>query len=166
MYFTIQDPAKQAPTRKEQPTYKVDSFLKHLQIVSMSAWMLGRDISGDEEMIGFQGQHADKLHITYKAEEDGFQCDALADAGFTWKFYFCNQPVPEKWTTLGYFCCIPVFWECLIKWRRNTTIVGSTTCTCLQSLQRQHTSTPTKSKSLGLLGKVGRAFQSVSYKKR
>ena len=68
----------------------------------MSAWRLGRDILGDEQTIGFQGQHADKLHITYKAEGDGFQCDALADAGFTWTFYFCNQLVPEKWKMLGY----------------------------------------------------------------
>ena len=68
----------------------------------MSAWRLGRDILGDEQMIGFQGRHADKLCITYKTEGDGFQCDALADAGFTWTFYFCNQLAPEKWTMLGY----------------------------------------------------------------
>ena len=67
-FFGIQDPAKQAPTRKERPFYKVDSFLKHLQMVSMRAWRLGRDILGDEQMIGFQGRHADKLCITYKAE--------------------------------------------------------------------------------------------------
>ena len=52
-------------------------------MVSMSPWRLGRDISWDEQMISFQGRHADKLHITYKAEGDGFQCDTLADAGFT-----------------------------------------------------------------------------------
>ena len=40
-FFCLQDPAKQAPARKDQPTYKVDSFLKHLQMVSMSAWRLG-----------------------------------------------------------------------------------------------------------------------------
>ena len=44
-------------------------------MVSMSAWRLGRDISGDEQMIGVQGRHADKLCITYKVEGDGFQCD-------------------------------------------------------------------------------------------
>ena len=44
-FFCLQDPAKQAPGRKDRPTYKVDSFLKHLQMVSMSAWRLGRDIS-------------------------------------------------------------------------------------------------------------------------
>ena len=31
----------------------------------------------DEQTLGFQGQHADKLRITHKGEGDGFQCDAL-----------------------------------------------------------------------------------------
>ena len=93
---------KPAPTRKECPTYKVDSFLKHLQQVSMKAWRLGQNISGAEQTIGFHGRHADKLQITYKAEGDGFQCNALADSGFTWTFYFRNQPAPEKWTKKGY----------------------------------------------------------------
>ena len=101
-FFSLQDPMKPAPTRKERPTYKVDLFLKHLQQVSMKAWRLGQNISGDEQTIGFQGRHADKLRITYKAEGDGFQYDALADSGFTWTFYFRNQPAPEKWTKKGY----------------------------------------------------------------
>ena len=101
-FFSLQDPTKPAPTRKECPTYKVDSFLEHLQQVSMKAWRLGQNISGDEQAIAFQGRHADKLRITYKAEGDRFQCHALADSGFTWMFYFCNQPAPEKWTKKGY----------------------------------------------------------------
>ena len=60
-FFSLQDPTKPAPTRKEHPTYKVDSFLKHLQQVSMKAWRLGQNISGDKQTIGFQGRHADKL---------------------------------------------------------------------------------------------------------
>ena len=93
---------KPAPTRRECPTYNVDSFLKHLQQVSMKAWRLGQNISGDEQTIGFQGRHADKLQITYKAEGDGFQGDALAVSGFIWTFYFHNQPGPEKWTKKRY----------------------------------------------------------------
>ena len=54
----------------------------------MKAWRLGHDISGDEQTIGFQGHHSDKLHITYKAEGDGFQCDALCKSGFMWMFHF------------------------------------------------------------------------------
>ena len=68
----------------------------------MRAWQLGCDISGDEQTIGFQGHHADKLRITYKPEGDGFQCDAICDAGYTWTFFFRNMPAPQKWIHLGY----------------------------------------------------------------
>ena len=71
----------------------------------MGAWRLGHDghdISGDEQTIGFQGCHVDKLRITYKAEGDGFQCDAICDAGYTWTFFFQNIPAPQKWIHLGY----------------------------------------------------------------
>ena len=54
----------------------------------MGAWRLGRHISGDEQTIGFQGRLADQLRITYKVEGDGFQCDAICDAGNTWTFFF------------------------------------------------------------------------------
>ena len=82
--------------------YKVDSILKHTQVMSMRAWRLGRDISGDEQTIGFQVKHEDKLRITYKAEGDGFQCDAICDSGFTWTFYFRNQKAPREWTSKGF----------------------------------------------------------------
>ena len=68
----------------------------------MRAWRMGRDISGDEQTLGFQGQHADKLQITYKAEDDGFQCNALCDSGYTWAFFFRNMPAPKKWIHLGF----------------------------------------------------------------
>ena len=64
--FCIQDPSKQAPERKHRPLHKVEPFLAHVQVTSMEAWRLGCDISGDEQTIGFQGRHADKLRITYK----------------------------------------------------------------------------------------------------
>ena len=51
----MQDPIKTPPAQKDQPTYKVDPLLKHVQLVSMRAWRLGCDISGDEQTIGFQG---------------------------------------------------------------------------------------------------------------
>ena len=54
-FFTVQDPIKTPPARKDRPTYKVDPLLKHVQLVSMRAWRLGCDISGDEQTIGFQG---------------------------------------------------------------------------------------------------------------
>jgi hypothetical protein len=55
----------------------------------------------DEQMIGFQGRHVDKLRISYKNEGDGFQCDALCDEGYTYSFYFRNDPAPKKYTKMG-----------------------------------------------------------------
>ena len=101
-FFCIQDPTKKMTGCKEHPTFKVAPFLHHVQEVSMLAWRLGHDISGDEQTIGFQGKHYDKLHITYKAEGDGIQCDALWKSGFTWTFYFCNQPALKKYLQQGY----------------------------------------------------------------
>ena len=101
-FFSVQDPLKVQPDCKVHPMYKVDPLLVHTQVISMQAWRLGRDISGDEQTLGFQGRNADKLHITYKAEGDGFQCDAICDTGYTWTFFFRNQPAPQKWRCVGY----------------------------------------------------------------
>ena len=101
-FFCIQDPTKKMPCRKEHPTYKVTPFVHHVHEVSMLAWHLGCDISGDEQTIGFQGKHSDKLHLTYRAEGDGFQCDAPCESGFTFTFYFHNQPALKKYLQQGY----------------------------------------------------------------
>jgi hypothetical protein len=69
--------------------------------VNPSAWLLGRNNAVDEQTVGFQGRHADKLRITYKKEGYGFQCDALCDDGFTYAFYFRNHPAPKKYTKMG-----------------------------------------------------------------
>jgi hypothetical protein len=41
-------------------------MLKWMQQVFQSAWSPAKDLAGDEQTIGFQGQHADKLFINYK----------------------------------------------------------------------------------------------------
>ena len=55
-------------------------------------WVLGVCFVIDEMTIGFQGMHAGKRRITYKAEGSVFQCDALCDNGFCYQFYFHNDP--------------------------------------------------------------------------
>ena len=47
--------------------------------------------------IGLQGKRRDKKRITYKTAGDGFQCDALCESGFTYQFYFRNDPAPPKY---------------------------------------------------------------------
>ena len=94
--------------------YKVDSILKHTQVMSMRAWRLGRDISGDEQTIGFQGKHEDKLQITYKAEGDGFQCDAICDSGFTWTFTLGIKRHQENGPVRDFLHYMQEFYKCLI----------------------------------------------------
>ena len=45
--------------------------------------------------------HADKKSITYKAEGDGFQVDALCEDGFFFQFYFRNDPANVEYTKTG-----------------------------------------------------------------
>ena len=42
------------------------------------------------------------MRITYKAEGDGFQCDALCQEGYTYNFYYRNQPAPKKYLDQGH----------------------------------------------------------------
>ena len=75
--------------------------------------MPGRDLSTDDQTMGFKGQHDKNLRITYKEEGDGFQCDCIADNGYTFTFYFLNQPAPKRWLDKGYSplhsCCMALF---------------------------------------------------------
>ena len=100
--FVAQDPKIAIPPRKTHPNFKVDEYFRHLQLIFRYAWMPARDISGDEQTMGFKGKHADKLRITYKKEGDGFQCDCICDEGYTFTFYFRNQPAPKKWLDKGF----------------------------------------------------------------
>jgi len=100
--FATQDPKLAIPSRKTHPNFKVDEYLRHLQRIFRYAWKPGRDVSGDEQTMGFQGRHTDKIRITYKKEGDGFQCDCICDDGYTFTFYFRNQPAPKKWLDKGY----------------------------------------------------------------
>jgi hypothetical protein len=100
-FFSVQNPLIQPPSRKTNPNFKVDHFLTWIRTVGMTAWSLGETFSIDEQTIGFQGKHQDKLRITYKKEGDGFQCDALCQDGFTYSFYFRNHPAPKKYIDQG-----------------------------------------------------------------
>ena len=68
--------------------------------------------------MGFTSCHADKQRIAYKKEGDGFQCDCLAEDGYTFTFYFHNQPVPKYWLDQGLLSlharCMTLF-DCLME---------------------------------------------------
>ena len=64
-------------------------------------WLIGACFAIDDMKIGFQGMHADKKRITYKAEGDGFQVDVLCEDGFCFQFYFRNDPANVEYTKTG-----------------------------------------------------------------
>ena len=88
---------KQTPSRKEKPNWKIEPLLEYTNEVSKVAWELGIHITCDKQTIGFQGKHKDKKKIAYKREGDGFQCDAVGEDGYTYSFYFRNEPPPIKY---------------------------------------------------------------------
>ena len=101
-FFSVCDPLVPTPSQKTHPNFKIDDFLRHIDCVSREGWILGENVLGDKQTIGFQGKHVDKQRITYKAEGDGFQCDALCDSGYTFTFYFRNQNAPTKYLRKGF----------------------------------------------------------------
>ena len=58
-------------------------------------WYFGPNGSIDEMTMGFQGRCYFKQRITYKVEGDGFQCDALCDAGYTYSWWFRVMDPPK-----------------------------------------------------------------------
>jgi len=50
-FFTIQDPRKIVPPRSSHPNFKIDPFLRWIQVVSMEAFDLGKFISIDEQTL-------------------------------------------------------------------------------------------------------------------
>jgi hypothetical protein len=100
-FFCLNDPKKEVPKRSDDPNYKIGRLMRHMQLVSQEAWDPGPDLAIDEQTIGFQGRCANKRRMTYKAQGDGFQCDALCNEGYTFSFYFRNQPAPKTHLLLG-----------------------------------------------------------------
>jgi hypothetical protein len=52
-----------------------------MNFIGQASVKLGMHASVDEQKIVFEGRHADKLRIMYKAEGDGFQADCICENG-------------------------------------------------------------------------------------
>ena len=100
-FFACADPLLPTPSRKTHPNWKVQKFFKWAMYISKKCVVIGKQISCDEQTIGFQGRHPDVLRISYKKEGDGFQCDAICADGYTYCFYFRNQVAPKCFLDLG-----------------------------------------------------------------
>jgi hypothetical protein len=99
-FLSLQDPILPVPSRDVDPNWKVRPILDWMNYIGPKAVQLGECASVDEMTIGFQGSHKDKRRITYKAEGDGFQCDALCQEGYCYQHYFRNDPAPKKYLNL------------------------------------------------------------------
>ena len=100
-FFSIQNPAIETPSKDAVPNWKVKPFLEWMNYFYPTVWSLGGPFSVDEMTMGFQGRHGDKKRITYKAEGDGFQADALCQCGFTYQVHMRNDPAPKKYLAQG-----------------------------------------------------------------
>jgi hypothetical protein len=95
-FFASNNPYRPVPSRDTHPNWKVHPFLKHILQVSQEAVFMGRNLSCDEQTIGFQGNHKDKQRITYKKEGDGFLADCICSDGYTFAFHFRHQDASKK----------------------------------------------------------------------
>jgi hypothetical protein len=67
-----------------------------------AAWNFGKFASCHEQDIGFTGQHEDKQRINNNDEGDDFLDDSVAESGYTYYFFFHNQPAPRNYIQQGY----------------------------------------------------------------
>ena len=100
-FFACVDPLIVTPARETHPNWKIHPLLKHINSVAKEAVHLGQHLSCDEQTVGFQGHHKDKMRITYKKEGDGFMADCICSDGYTYNFHFRHQPPSQKLIQLG-----------------------------------------------------------------
>ena len=105
-FFSSVDPTLTVPSRNTHPNHKIGPLLKHMISISKEAVCLGRDLSCDEQTIGFQGNHKDKQRMTYKKEGDGFLADCICSDGYTYSFFFRHQPSSQK--IMAEYKCSPL----------------------------------------------------------
>ena len=59
-FFACVNPIIPTPPTNTHPNWKIDPLLKQILRISQSAIHIGKNISIDEQDIGFQGRHKDK----------------------------------------------------------------------------------------------------------
>ena len=105
-FFGCQDPLKIPPAKEKCPNVKVDELFRWCRYIWKQAWVLGENFSTDEQTCKMQGKSEYKTRCgKFKRLGDGLQTDAIADDGYTYDFYFRNEPVPQKWLDAG-FCAM------------------------------------------------------------
>ena len=94
-FLAVCDPITPPPTRSIHPNRKVQVMLKHTLCILKEAIIMGKYVSANKYTMSYKGCHPVIPCINYKREGDEFQCDALCSDGYTYSFYFRNQPAPK-----------------------------------------------------------------------
>jgi hypothetical protein len=103
-FFATQDPMMMPPPKTQCPNFKVDELFRWLRHIWKEAWVLGMSFLNDEQSCKMQGKSEYKTRCgKFKRLGDGIQADCIADAGYTWDFYFCNEPSSPEFLAQG-FC--------------------------------------------------------------
>jgi hypothetical protein len=103
-FFATQDPLMVPPPKEKCPNVKVDEFFRWLRYIWKEAWLLGEGFSIDEQTTKCQGKCEYKTRCgKFKRLGDGLQGDCIADDGYTWDFYFRNEPIDPNLLAMG-FC--------------------------------------------------------------
>ncbi len=98
----MQVPLTVPPPCAQCPNYKVKEFFNWLHIIWKEAWDLGPVVSANEQTYSMQGKSQYKTCCwKYKRIGDGLQTDAITNDGYTFDFYFRNEPVDNKWIKKG-----------------------------------------------------------------
>ena len=107
-FLSIQNPLIDPPPSAKCSNWKTCPMLSWINFIFSTAWLLGIKVVINEISIGFQGMHIDKRQTTYKAEDNGFQADALADEGYCYKFFVLNDPPPKKKSIFAFTCNVRI----------------------------------------------------------
>ena len=103
-FFACQDLLMTPPLKEQCPNFKVDEFFWWLRHIWKEAWLLGEDFLMDEQTTKMQGESEYKTCCgKFKRLGDGIQGDCITDDGYTWDFYFHNEPIDKDLLGKG-FC--------------------------------------------------------------
>ncbi|MFM8621986.1 MAG: hypothetical protein ACKOB3_01190, partial [Holophagaceae bacterium] len=101
--FGVQDSLITPLLKEKCPNFKVDEFFRWLRYIWKEAWVLAENFSVDEQTTKCQGKCEYKCRCgKFKRLGDGLQGDCIADDGYTWDFYFRNEPIDADLLAQGY----------------------------------------------------------------
>ncbi len=115
-FFACQDLLITPHQRTQCPNIKINELFRWLHYIWKEAWELAKDYLIDKQSCKMQGKPEYKTRYgNFKRLGDGIQGDCMAINGYTWDFYFQNEPINQELLAQGYcpmYCCLlHMFWN-------------------------------------------------------